>query len=124
MDRTHCCIARKPQPASARTTCCAGLASAALLLLALATHCRADSAQQHGARAGTGVSASAHLDFRVVVLPSVALSMQANGWGAQGNSGVLTVQRSVAKAPDSRLPRASVPMPTVAGGELITIAAP
>lgn len=134
MDCTHGCIARKLRLMCA---CLARLGGTALLLTGLVANCRADSALQPGSAAGAGIGASAHLDIRVVVLPSLALSMQAAGWRAQGNSGALTLQRGTADAADaSRLgaslqvsPRrraidTSMPVTTVAGGNLITVASP
>lgn len=54
------------------------------------------------------LSASAHLDFRITILPSLALSMQGQGLHVQGNGGVLTLQSNSAQAWDGRAPVRSV----------------
>ena len=114
-------------------------AAIAVLLIgaAAASTCRAD-AQLQSAPPGRGpLSASAHLDFRVTVLPSLALSMQAQGAQIRGNAGVLTVQHSRAALIDGSAPNSSVqlrprnlvidaalPRATSHGSDLVTIASP
>ncbi len=115
-------------------------ARAALLLLigaALAMHARADSQLQTAPPAGRALAATAHLDFRVTVLPSLALSMQPGGLRVQGNGGALTVQRSLRDAPDGSAPSShallrprhqvidsALPQSGLRGAELVTIASP
>ena len=114
-------------------------AALAVLLIgaAAASTCRADS-QARSAPASRGpLSASAHLDFRVTVLPSLALSMQAQGAQVRGNAGVLTVQSSRSNvdggaAPSSSLqlrPRnlvvdTALPRSSILANDVVTIASP
>ena len=71
------------------------------------------------------------------MLPSVTLSMQAQGAHISGNAGVLTVQHSRAALIDGAAPSSSVqlrprytvvdaalPRPTNQGSDLLTIASP
>jgi hypothetical protein len=124
MNCTHGNFARKPRRMSLYLGVCAVLGGTALVLLALATSGHAESTRRQGSPAGSAVNASARLDFRVVVRPSIELTMQAKGWRAQGNSGALTIQRSTVRPMDGRLPGAGVQLPTTIDGEQITIAAP
>ena len=80
----------------------------AVLLMgaAVASSSRADSQLQSAPGRGA-LSASAHLVFRVTVLPSLALSMQAQGAQILGNAGVLTVQRSSGGPVDGEAPSSS-----------------
>jgi hypothetical protein len=111
----------------------------AVLLLgtAAALACRADSQLQTGPAGRGTLSASAHLDFRVTVLPSVTLSMQPQGARVTGNAGVLTVQHSRAELVDGAMPSSSVqlrpqflvidaalPRAAQSGSDLVTIASP
>jgi hypothetical protein len=137
MDRTHRCYTRRLGASAVRRV---RIGAAALLLgMALAPTCRADSSLQSAAPGGGPLSASAHLDFRVTVLASLALSAQASGVRVQGNSGVLTLQRgaSTSDGGDGRAPVTSVQLqphrqvvdtalgtPGFARGDLVTIASP
>ena len=113
-------------------------ALAALLIgAAAASTCRADS-QLQSVPAGRGaLSASAHLDLRVTVAPSLALSVQAQGVQVRGNAGALTVQRGRGGLVDGAAPSSSMqlrprtpvidatlPGATSHGSSLVTIAAP
>lgn len=109
----------------------------AVLLIgaAVASNSRADSQLQSTPDRGA-LSASAHLVFRVTVLPSLALSMQAQGAQILGNTGVLTVQYSSGEPVDGQAPSSSTQLlprhivvdtalPRGASGqEFVTIAAP
>ena len=109
----------------------------AVLLMgaALASSSRADSQLQSTPDRGA-LSVSAHLVFRVTVLPSLALSMQAQGAKILGNAGVLTVQHSSGGPIDGEAPSISTQMrprhvvvdtalPRGARGkEFVTVAAP
>ena len=111
----------------------------ALLLIgaAAAPTCRADS-QVRSAPASRGpLSASAHVDFRVTVLPSLALSMQAQGAQVRGNAGVLTIQSSRSDIDDGAAPSSSLqlrprnlvidtalPRPAILASDIVTIASP
>ena len=112
-------------------------AAALLLGASLAQPCRADSTLQAGAPNSGPLAGTAHLDFRITVLPSLALSTQGPGVRIQGNSGVLTLQRSRTDAPDGRTPTSSTQLSprhqvvdtamhasNVEGGSLVTIASP
>ena len=135
MDRTHRCINRPPWDRPVRR---AGIGAAALLLgMALAPACRADSSLQSGPPGGGALSASAHLDFRVTVLPSLSMSTLASGVRIQANSGVLTLQRGEMRAGDDRAPATSAQLQphrqvvdtsmrttAFAAGDLVTIASP
>lgn len=83
------------------------------------------------------LSASAHIDFRITILPSLALSLQPQALHVQGTGGVLTLQSSSALAWDGRAPTRSVqlrprqqvvdtsiPAAQFGSAALITIAAP
>lgn len=109
----------------------------ALLLLgaAAASTCRAES-QVRSASQGP-MSASAHVDFRVTVRPSLALSMGAQGAQVRGNAGVLTLQSSRSSVEDGTTPGSSqqlrprnlvidtaVPRSSVEVGDVVTIASP
>ena len=111
----------------------------ALLLIgaAAAPTCRADS-QVRSAPASRGpLSASAHVDFRVTVLPSLALSMQAQGAQVRGNAGVLTIQSSRSDVDDGAAPSSSLqlrprnlvidtalPRGAILASDIVTIASP
>lgn len=109
----------------------------AVLLMgaAAASSSRADSQLQSTPGRGA-LSASAHLVFRVTVLPSLALSMQAQGAQILGNAGVLTVQYSSGEPVDGALPSSTTQLRPrhivvdtalprgTSGQELVTIAAP
>lgn len=114
-------------------------AALAVLLVgaAAASTCRADS-QARSAPASRGpLSASAHLDFRVTVLPSLALSMQAQGAQVRGNAGVLTIQSSRSDVDDGAAPSNSLqlrprnlvvdtalPRSAIVANDVVTIASP
>ncbi|MEQ1803895.1 MAG: hypothetical protein ABL900_00810 [Burkholderiaceae bacterium] len=88
--------------------------------------------------AGAGpVSASAHLDFRITILPSLGLSMHSHGLRVQGSGTPLTLQSNAGLAWDGRAPMRSVALrpqrqvidTSIPAGEfhsagLVTIAAP
>ena len=114
-------------------------AALAVLLIgaAAASTCRADSQVRSTPASRGPLSASAHLDFRVTVLPSLALSMQAQGAQVRGNAGVLTVQSSRSEvdggaAPSSSLqlrPRnlvvdTALPRSSIFANGVVTIASP
>lgn len=115
-------------------------ATSKLVLLigaALASPARADSQLQSAPATGRAPAATAHLDFRVTVLPSLSLSMQSSGLRVQGTGGALTVQRSLRDAPDGSAPRShallrprhqvidsALPQSGLRGAELVTIASP
>jgi hypothetical protein len=125
LDRTH------SKPAAAR---CVAWALAGLLCGAAT--CRADSTVHSAAPTGGALSASAHLDFVVTVLPTLALSTQAAGVRVQSNAGTLALQRNAPGGWDGRPPSASLVLPSgrrgvdatlapqAAGTELLTVAAP
>ncbi|MDE2629047.1 MAG: hypothetical protein KGL99_18015 [Burkholderiales bacterium] len=135
MDRTHRCINRPTHDRLARR---AGVRAAALLLgLALAPVCRADSSLQSGAPGGAALSASAHLDFRVTVLPSLSMSTLASVVRIRANSGALTLQRDQIGAADGPVRATSAQLQphrqvvdtsmrstAFAAGDRITIASP
>ncbi len=111
--------------------------AALLLAAALAPPCRADSTLSSSATGGGPLTASAHLDFRITVLPTLGLAMQASGVRIQGNSGVLTLQRDAVDAWDGRAPATSAQLrphrqvvdtsvrgPSASSAELITVASP
>ena len=98
---------------------------------------RTDSSLQSAPSGSGPISASAHLDFRITVLPTLALSMQPAGVRVQGSGSVLTVQSNADPAWDGRAPQssiqlrpqrrmidASIPVSQFSSGALITIAAP
>ena len=111
----------------------------ALLLIgaAAAPTCRADS-QVRSAPASRGpLSVSAHVDFRLTVLPSLALSMQAQGAQVRGNAGVLTIQSSRSDVDDGAAPSSSLqlrprnlvidtalPRGAILASDIVTIASP
>ena len=109
----------------------------AVLLIgaAVASSSRAESQLQSTLGRGA-LSASAHLGFRVTVLPSLALSMQAQGAQILGNAGVLTVQYSSGEPVDGAAPTRSTQMRPrhivvdsalprgTRGQEFVTLAAP
>ena len=114
------------------------LAAPLLLAAAFVPDARADSTLQSAAAGSGPISASAHLDFRITVLPSFGLAIKPGGGvRVQGNSGALTLQRDHSEAWDGRAPNTSsqvrprhqvidtaVPTPTLAGTDRITIASP
>lgn len=113
----------------------AALNATAMLLLALAAlpPCRAESGLPTAASTRVGVATSAHIDFRVTVMPSLALLTQATGVRILGNGGVTTVQRGAADGgathtlllrPRHLVTDVSVPVLGSRGGDLVTIASP
>jgi hypothetical protein len=135
MDRTHRCTLRRPLPAI-RASMTLG-AVPLLLAAAFAPTCYAESTLQTAAPGNGPITASAHLDFRITVLPSLALSTHANGVRIQANGGVLTLQRDARDAWDGRAPMASaqvqprhrvidaaLPASAPDRGDLVTIASP
>ena len=136
MNREHRCTTRRLRLSIGHRV----LLGAAPLLLAAALApmaCRADSTLQSASPTGGPVTASAHLDFRVTILPSLALSTQAGSVRIQGNSGALTLQRDTSDAWDGRAPNGSAQLrprrqvidaamhpSAFAGSDLITIASP
>ena len=134
MDRAERC-----QMHSARLTRSTALRFGAVLLLAAALHSapHAESTLQTAASSSGAISTSAHLDFRVTVLPSLGFSALTDGVRIQANSGVLTLQHDARGAWDGRVPAGSVqlrprhqvidtsmPASAFAGSELITITSP
>lgn len=134
MDRAQRC-----HTASTRTPRVTASRFGAVLVLAavLPSGSRAESALQTAAPGGRAVSASAHLDFRITVLPSLGMSVLPNGVHLQANSGALTLQHDAGGAWDGRPPTGSLQLrprnqvtdtslqaSAFAGGELITIASP
>jgi hypothetical protein len=113
-------------------------AAVALALLAGAcAACRADASVRTAAAGSGALSASAHLDFIVTVLPSLALSSLSTGVRVQSNLSALSVQRSALGAADGQPPSAtltlpythrgvdaSVPAPSAAGTDVLTVASP
>ena len=135
MDRTHRFnIYSSPSRQARRMKRCAAGLALAFGFLPLG---RTDSAFKSAPSGSGPISATAHLDFRVTVLPTLALSMQPLGLRVQGSSGVLTVQSNLNQAWDGRAPDssiqlrpqrrvidASIPVSQFSSGALITIAAP
>ena len=134
MDRPQRC-----QVHNTRSTLVVAVRFGAVLLLAVGLHsaARAESALLSAPPGGGAISASAHLDFRVTVLPSLALSTHAAGVRIQANSGVLTLQHDARGAWNGRAPAASAQLrprhqvidttmqaSAFAGSELITVASP
>lgn len=117
---------------------CEQLRRAAGMLLisaAAASTCRAET-QVRSASQGP-MSASAHVDFRVTVRPSLALSMWPQGALVRGNAGVLTLQSSRSGVDDGATPGSSQQLrprnlviertmsrSAVEAGDLVTIASP
>lgn len=134
MDRMHRCTCRHSRLPRRTLT----LLAAAPLLLAAAfvKPCRAESTLASASPGAGPLTATAHLDFRVIVLPSMGLSTQASGVRIQGNSGAMTVQHGTSAVWDGQAPASSAQLqphqrvidrllPTpAAGGDLITIASP
>lgn len=113
--------------------------SLALLMIgaAAASICRADSEVRSAPVSRGPLSASAHVDFRVTVLPSLALSMQAQGAQVRGNAGVLTVQSSRSDTDDGAAPSSSrqlrprnlvidtaLPRAAILANDVVTVASP
>jgi len=134
MDRMHRCTC--PQPWASRRTLTLFAAAPLLLAAALVKPCRAESTFASASPGGGPLTATAHLDFRVIVQPSLGLSTQASGVRIQGNSGVLTVQRGTSDAWDGQAPTSSAQLQPRArvvdrllqtpasAGDLITVASP
>ncbi len=108
-----------------------------LIGAAAASTCRADSQLRFAPAGGAPLSASAHLDFRVTVLSSLSLSMQAQGAQVRGNTGVLTVQSSSGGIDDGAAPSSSqqlrprnvvvdttLPGAAIPANSVVTIASP
>lgn len=114
----------------------AGVNAVAALLLAMVAlpPCRADSVLQTAAPTRAGVVSSAHIDFRITVMPSLALLTQATGVRVQGNGGVTIVQRGAADGgaathtlllrPRHQVTDLAVPVLGSRGGDLVTVASP
>lgn len=120
-------------PGSRRAKRCA----AALALLVFLPAGRTDSTFRTAPAGGGPVSASAHLDFRITILPSMGLALSAQGMRVQGSGGALTLQGSPASAWDGLAPNRSLQLraprqfidTTIPSGQfganaLITIASP
>jgi hypothetical protein len=120
-----------------RPTGVQGATATLLLAVALVSASHAESTLLTAASSGRTLQASGHLDFRVTVLPVMALSAQASGLRIQGNGGVLTVQRDGAGGWDGRAPESSTQLrpqgrvvdaamqvSAFGRGDLITIASP
>jgi uncharacterized protein (DUF2345 family) len=127
MSRTNCLTRKKPQ-ATTGSMSVHGLAFF-LLLSVIAPACRAESALQSSSPRHGPIAASAQLDFRITVLPSLSLAAQAGGLRVQANSGTLTMQRDGASAstqlrPSHRVVDAELRSPALDAGERITIASP
>lgn len=124
--------------AQALRACDLRIALALLLIGAVAAStCRADSQVRSTPASGGPLSASAHVDFRVTVLPSLALSMQAQGAQVRGNAGVLTVQSSRSDTDDGAAPSSSrqlrprnlvidtaLPRAAILANDVVTVASP
>lgn len=82
-------------------------AGSLLLSLALMHPSHAESTVQAGTAAGAAVSASAHLNFRVTVLPSLTMSMLGSAVHVQGNAGALVLQHEQRNDWDGRAPASS-----------------
>lgn len=121
-------------PASQRTKRCA---AALALLVGFLPLGRTDSTFKTAPAGGASVSASAHLDFRITILPSLGLALSPQGLRVQGSGGALTVQSNAASAWDGAAPNRSfqlraprqlidttLPAGQFSGNALITIAAP
>ena len=133
MDRTRRCTT---QSMPSKRTLVLYAAAPLLLAAALVKPCRAESTFASASPGGGPLTATAHLDFRVIVLPSLGLSTQASGVRIQGNSGVLTVQRGPSEAWDGQAPASSAQLQLRArvvdrllqtpasAGDLITVASP
>jgi hypothetical protein len=135
MERTILCSDWLATPAMRRHA--KRLTLGSLLLFGLLPAGHSDSTFKT-APAGAGpLSATAHLDFRVTILPSLGLALQGQGLRVQGNSGPLTLQSNNASSWDGRAPSSSVqlrprlqvidaaiPAAQFNNGALITLAAP
>jgi hypothetical protein len=112
-------------------------AAAFALLVGFLPAGRTDSTFRTAPASGGPVSASAHLDFRITILPSLGLAMSAQGMRVQASGGALTLQGNTASAWDGTAPSRSVQLraprqsidtliPTSQFGSagLITIASP
>jgi hypothetical protein len=123
-----------PPPASRRAQRCA---AALALLVGFLPAGRTDSTYRTAPAGAGGLSASAHLDFRITILPSLGLALSPQGLRVQGSGGSLTLQGDVASARDGMAPNRSVqlraprqfidttlPVRQFSGDALITIAAP
>lgn len=111
----------------------------ALLLVgaASASTCRADSQVRSTPASDGPLSASAHIDFRVTVLPSLSLSMQAQGAQVRSNAGVLIIHGSRRDTDDGAAPSTSLqlrprnlvidtalPRGVILANDVVTIASP
>ncbi len=98
---------------------------------------RTDSTFKTAPAGGGPVSASAHLDFRITILPSLGLALSPQGLRVQGSGGALTLQANAGAAWDGTAPSRSVqlraprqlidttiPTGQFSGSALITIASP
>jgi len=98
---------------------------------------RADSSLQLGTAPGRGLTATAHIDIIVTVLPSLTLSALGTGARIQANTGNLVVQRDPRDAWDGRTPTdaltlqarhlvvdTTVPSAVRPQAELLTVASP
>ena len=94
----------KKRTGTCHNAICWSGAAALFVLTTLVQPCRAQATLQGAPGASGAATASARLDFRITVLPSLSLSTQATGVRAQGNSGVLTLQHSRTDADDGRAP--------------------
>lgn len=112
-------------------------AAALALLVGFLPAGRTDSTFKTAPAGGAPVSASAHLDFRITVLPSLGLALSAQGLRVQGSGGALTVQGNTGSAWDGSAPSRSVqlraprqlidttiPTSQFGANALITIASP
>lgn len=92
-------------PASRRAQRCA---AAFALLVGFLPVGRTDSTFRTAPAGGGPVSASAHLDFRITILPSLGLALSAQGLRVQASGGSLTLQGNAASAWDGTAPSRSV----------------
>jgi hypothetical protein len=127
MGRTNCSTDKEPQP-TIGSLLVHGVV-ALLLLGATAPACRAESALQSASLRHGLIAASAQIDFRITVLPSLSLATQASGVRIQGNSGVLTLQRDAPSAstqlrPSHRVVNTELRASALGAGERITVASP
>lgn len=108
-----------------------------LIGAAAASTCRADSQLRSGPAGGVPLNASAHVDIRVTVLASLALTIQPQGALVRGNAGVLTLQSSPGGVDDGAAPSSSQQLRprnlvidtalargVILAGDFVTIAAP
>jgi hypothetical protein len=120
----HRRIARKARSVRVYVNACAMLGGTVLMLVVLATSGHAESALRQSSSSRAKLSASANLDIRVTVQPSMGLTTQGNDLRVRGNCGALNIQRGTVRLATSGPPDAGAKLPAAIDGEMITIAAP